>query len=188
MAETSRWKGRSELAVREEEEKLLWGRSEDWFTEKGVRSLDDLVQISFFQVHVYTHLFFSYLPSISEWHLKLRSITSPWEIWLLKLSSQSTCLSFAHACLIRAIWVPTSLNETGIGEQDILWAKLLCNRLYNCTSIFSHKSIPCCPDFRNVSPSYSHKWCEKKFWEKKRPFNWRPTLQWDLARGLVEAI
>lgn len=72
--------------------------------------------LTFVQIHVHTHLHFSYVPSISEWCLKLRSITSPWEILLLKLSSQSTCLSFAHACLIRATWVPTSLNETGIGE------------------------------------------------------------------------
>lgn len=45
MAETCGREGCSQLAVREEE-KLSWGNSEDWLTERGVRSLHDSVQIS----------------------------------------------------------------------------------------------------------------------------------------------
>lgn len=140
------------------------------------------------QIHVYTHLQFSYHPSMSEWCLKLRSITSPWETLLLKLSSQSTCLPFAHSCLIRATWVPTSLNGTKIGEWIILCGKLLHSRLCSCTFILSHKSNPSSPDFTKVSLCYSHKRCEVKFWEKKRAFNWRLSLWWGLASVLVEVI
>lgn len=43
------------------------------------------------QLHVYSHPHFSCHPSVSEWCLKLGSITSPWETLLLKLSSR-VCL------------------------------------------------------------------------------------------------
>jgi len=45
--------------VREEKEKLFWVRSEDWFTERGVRSLDDLVQISLLFRYVFILTFAS---------------------------------------------------------------------------------------------------------------------------------
>lgn len=119
------------------------------------------------QIHVYTHLYFSYNPSMSEWCLKLWSITSPWETLLLKLSSQSTCLPFAHSCLIKATWVPTSLNGTAIGEWIILCGKLLHSRLYSYTFILSHMSIPSSPDFTKVSLCSSHKWWEAVLREEK---------------------
>lgn len=42
-----------------EEEKLSQGKSEDWFTERGVRSLDDLVQISLLFRYMFILIFSS---------------------------------------------------------------------------------------------------------------------------------